>query len=122
MVASAGSTATESSDEPAPVSDSRPRTTPMRIDAIPSMSRSSAVPSRRRASSVACIDAWTPRLSKASTAPRHAGVAAMSDLVPAVQGDDAAAQIVVPNLAVTRCPQHLEQGLLVGMHAYGLRQ
>src|SRR6266850_5494941 len=122
MIASTGSRASESGDEPAPMSDSRPRTTLMRIDAIPSMSRRIAVPARRPASAVACIDAWTPRLSKASTVAIHAGVAAMSDLVPAVQRDDAAAQIVVPDLGITGGPQHLEQGFLVGMHAYGLRQ
>ena len=46
----------------------------------------------------------------------------MSDFVPAVQGDDAAAQIVVSGLLEARGAEHFEQGLLVRMHAYGFRQ
>ncbi len=53
------------------------------------------------------------RLKTASADANQAGVAGMSDLVAAMHGDDAAAQIVIARLDETRGAQHLEQGFLV---------
>jgi hypothetical protein len=68
------------------------------------MSMRSAVPSSRCASELASVDVRMPRLSKASTAASHAGVAGMSDFVPAVKRDDAAAQIVISRLGEAGLP------------------
>src|SRR5229473_2148859 len=122
MVASTRSEPADSRDGSAATSASRPPVTLARIEIRPSTSNRNAVPSRRRASAVACMDASTPRLSKASTAASHAGVAGMSDLVSAMKGDDATAQIVVPGLGETRGAEHIEQGFLIRMHADGFRQ
>src|SRR3984957_5525398 len=81
-----------------------------------------AVPFRRRASAAACIEASMQRLSSASADASHAAVAGMSDLIAAMQSDYTAGQIVVTRLAEARGAQHLEQSLLIRMHAYRFRQ
>src|SRR6266478_7207298 len=45
-----------------------------------------------------------------------------SDLEAAMHGHDAAAQVVKTRLSEPGMPQHLEQGLLVGVHADGFRE
>src|ERR1700732_1060631 len=45
-----------------------------------------------------------------------------SDLVAAMYGHDAAAQVVIARLCEPCVPQHIEQGFLIGMHADGFRQ
>src|SRR5882757_4444016 len=88
----------------------------------PSMSTRKAVPSKRRARAAARVDESIPRLSKASMAASHAGVGGMSDLVAAMKSDDSAGQVVIAGLRKTCAPQHVEQRLLIGMHANRLRQ
>src|SRR6202790_745174 len=84
---------------------------------IPSTSTCKEVPWRRRATPAACADESMHRLSRASADASQAAVAGMSDLVAAMHGDYAAAQIVVARLGEARGAQHLEQGFLIRVHA-----
>lgn len=99
------------------VSASRPPSTLARMCAKPSMLTCNAVPSRRFVSDVALADPSIPRASSDSTVASQAGVAGMSDLVAAMECDDPARQIVKACLFETCFIQHVQQRLLVGMHA-----
>src|SRR3974390_1028360 len=101
---------------------SRPSTQAARTRVMFSTSTCSEVPSRRLASAAAWLEAGIFRLKTASADANQAGVAVMSNLVAAVHGDDAAAQVVVARLGESGRAQHAEQGFLIRMHADRLGQ
>ena len=112
-----------SAGESSPASRARrPLKTLARTRVTPSTSTCKWVASSRRTRLAASVDAAMFRLKTASADASQAEVAGMSDLVAAMHGDDAAGQVVITGLAKARGTQHVEQRLLVRMHADGFRE
>ena len=85
----------------------RPPKQVVRTRVMPSTLICRLVPSSRRAREAARVDAAMFRFKTASADANQAGVAGMLDLVAAMHGDDAAAEIVIARLDETRRTQHL---------------